>query len=306
MKTPHAVEHVLSFAIEQPWAVTPTMLSVIAQVLGHRIVLGPRANDATVVTRAPAAPSVGNGVMVLPLHGVLAPRMNLMSDISGGATFEEATNLLRSGVADRSVGTIVLDIDSPGGSVAGATEFAAEVLRAREVKHVIAHAHYEMASAAYWVGACAEEIVASPSAMVGSIGVYSIHEDLSQALEQLGVKLTYISAGKYKVDGNDTEPLSDTARARLQAVVDEAYGRFVTDVATGRRTTTDAIKNGYGQGSVVTASEAKALGMVDRIDTLDSTIARALTLPPLNADATTRGRIADTNELERALHALAF
>ena len=109
----------------------------------------------------------------------------------------------------------MFDVDSPGGSVLGATEFARTLRAARDTKHLIAHAHYQMASAAYWIGACCHEIVASPSSMVGSIGVYSIHEDLSAALEQLGVKLTYISAGKYKVEGNDTQPLTEEAHRRI-------------------------------------------------------------------------------------------
>jgi ClpP class serine protease len=116
--------------------------------------------------------------------------------------------------------------------------------------------------------------------MVGSVGVYTIHEDLSKALDQLGVKLTYISAGKFKVDGNDAEPLSDTARAHMQGIVDAMYSRFVGDVALGRGVTPTAVANGYGQGEAVTADEALSLHMVDRIATLDDTVNRALTTPP--------------------------
>jgi signal peptide peptidase SppA len=264
----------------QPWAITKPMLAIVAGVLARRM-SGTEAADSQVVTR-PVTGSMptGTGVAVIPIHGVIAPRMNMLSDISGGATFEEATQQLREAVAAADVGTIVLDWDSPGGSVAGATEFAREVLRARAVKPVISQANFLMCSAAFWAGACATEVVAAPSAMVGSVGVYTIHEDLSKALDQLGVKLTYISAGKFKVDGNDAEPLSDTARAHMQGIVDAMYSRFVGDVALGRGVTPTAVANGYGQGEAVTADEALSLHMVDRIATLDDTVNRALTTPP--------------------------
>jgi len=229
----------------------------------------------TIVNGGSAASS-GTGAAIIPIHGTLAPRMNALSEVSGGATYEQASQALAQCVADPNVGTIVFDIDSPGGSVLGASEFAREVLAARTKKRIVAHANFEMCSAAYWIASCATEIVASPSSMVGSIGVYSIHEDLSHALEQLGVKLTYISAGKFKVDGNDAEPLSDSARARLQGLVDAHYTRFVGDVAKGRGVSESEVRGGFGEGSTLTSDEAMAAGLIGRLDTFDATLARVL------------------------------
>jgi len=280
-KTPtYAYPRVLSFVLDHPWALTRPMLSMVAGVLSRHLAGVEPGTVAQDQRRGEAGPTTIYGVAVLPIHGVLAPRMNLMSDMSDGATFEGASVALAEAVAAPDVATIILDWDSPGGSVAGADEFAAEVMRARTLKPIISHANFEMCSAAYWAGACATEIVAAPSAMVGSIGVYSIHEDLSAALEQLGVKLTYIAAGKYKVDGNETEPLSDSARARTQATVDAFYERFTDRVAKGRGITPKAVRSGYAEGAAVTADEALALGMVDRIATLDETIARVQRKPP--------------------------
>jgi signal peptide peptidase SppA len=283
----HACDRVLSMAL-YPWAITAPMLSVVANILGHRLA-GDALDTSQLEKRAPAALTIvgargplindapqANAVAVLPIHGVLAPRMNALSDISGGATYEEASLALRDIMAKPEVGTIVLDIDSPGGSVLGASEFARELLKARATKKIIAQAHYEMCSAAYWIGACATEVVAAPSAMVGSIGVYSLHEDLSKALEQMGVKLTYIAAGKFKVDGNEAEPLSDSARKRLQGLVDAHYARFVGDVAKGRGVVESDVRGGFGEGTSLTADEAVAAGLVDRIGTLEETVARVL------------------------------
>ena len=257
------------------------MLSVIASVLARRLSGEP---PQAYEKRAVAPPAPTPGVMVLPMHGVLAPRMNLLSDISGGTTFEEATRDVRQAVANPNVTAIVLDLDSPGGSCAGAPEFAREVLKARSVKPVISQANFAMCSAAYWIGACATEIVAAPSASVGSIGVYTIHEDLSKAFELLGIKHTYICAGKYKVDGNEAEPLSDSARARLTSLVEAKYTAFVRDVARGRGIPEAAVRGGYGEGRTLTAEEALAEGMIDRIGTLDETLDRLTGTP-----ATARG-----------------
>jgi ClpP class serine protease len=123
-----------------------------------------------------------------------------------------------------------------------------------------------------------------PSGSVGSIGVFAAHEDLSAALEKEGIKMTLISAGKYKVAGNPFEKLSDEERAEVQARVNDAYGQFVKDVARGRETTPAAVRSGYGEGRMLEAKAAKAAGMIDRIATMDETLAR-LTARPVRVSA---------------------
>jgi len=274
-------EHVMSFALEHPWAITKHMRVLIAGILAGRIAgkeTDPAAIAAALVNRKNLPqPTEGGAVAIIPIYGVIAPRANMLTDISGGTTFEGLTTQLHEALANKAVKTIVFDVDSPGGNVAGATEFAREVMRARTKKPIIAQAQYLMASAAYWVMACATEIVAAPSAKVGSVGVYSIHEDLSKALEMEGIKITYISAGKYKVDGNETEPLSKEALARIQAKVDDPFARFKADISKGRGVPLAEVDAGYGEGDTVGADEALRLGMIDRIGTLAETIARVMT-----------------------------
>jgi len=276
-----AYRHVLNFATEHPWALTEPMLATIVSILENRLA-GNVASDteieAALVNRRNLPQPNGDGaVATIPVYGVLVPRASMMTDMSGGTSFEKLTAQLREAMANPAVSTIVLDIDSPGGNVAGATEFARALMKARAKKPIIAQAQYTMASAAYWIAAACTEIVAAPSARVGSVGVYAIHKDLSEKQKAEGVKLTYISAGKHKVEGNDSEPLSDDALASIQAMVDESYGQFVADVAKGRGISVDAVKSGYGEGRVVGSAEAKSLGMVDRIATLEETISRVLT-----------------------------
>jgi signal peptide peptidase SppA len=255
------------------------MLTVVAGIIGRRVA-GLKATDeeiaAALVNRKNLPQPTGGSVAVIPVYGVIAPRANMMSDMSGGTSFQQLTSALHEAMANKAIKTIVLDIDSPGGSVAGATEFAREVMKARTKKPIIAVAQYTMASAAYWVGAAATEVVAAPSAHVGSVGVYTMHEDISEALAALGVKRTYISAGKYKTDGNEAEPLSPEAQNDLQAKVDAAYAMFLGDISKGRGVNVADVRSGYGQGRMLPAAEALAAGMVDRIATLDDTLARVL------------------------------
>jgi capsid assembly protease len=273
-------DHVLAWALEFPWAVTPTHRQVIAQVLARSVAGLPV--DAETLTAAASSratlpkPKRGGGLAVIPIHGTIAPRINMLSDISGGATFEDLEGQLAAAIADPDVQTILLDVNSPGGSVAGATEFARAMLKARAQKPVVAVAHHLMASAAYWVASCATEVVATPSATVGSIGVFALHEDLSAALEAMGIKQTVISAGKYKAEGVAEGPMSDEMQAHLKARVDLYYSRFVADVALGRGVRAEMVRRDFGEGRTVDADAAREAGMVDRVATLGDTVARLM------------------------------
>lgn len=277
------LSHVISMVLDHPWAIDPGMLPVLAEIIARHVAgLDSSAQvQAALVNRSNLPQPRAGSVAIIPVYGVLAPRMNMMSDMSGGTSFEALTSQLRAAVADKSIKTVVLDINSPGGSVAGNPEFAAEVMRARTKKPIIAQAQYTMGSAAYHLGAAATEIVAAPSARVGSIGVYAMHNDLSAALEKVGVKRRYISAGEGKVDGNEAGPMSAEAEARMQATVDDAYAQFVANVVKGRGAgmTADRVRKDW-KAHTYGAAEALSIGMIDRIGTLDETIARILQASP--------------------------
>jgi signal peptide peptidase SppA len=264
---------------ETPWAILEVKLAQIRDVLelhasGVKLTpeeiearIGPAAANRPTATRAGA-------VAVVPVYGVISQRMNMMSQMSGGTSTEKLAADIRGLVADPGVKAIVLNVDSPGGSVFGVPELAAEIRKARESKHIVAVANSMAASAAYWIAAQADEIVVTPSGQVGSIGVFTEHVDVSGAMEREGVKSTLISAGKYKTEANPYEPLNDEARAALQAMVDDYYVAFIGDVAAGRKTSRAAVRSGYGQGRMVNAQAAVAAGMADRVATLDQVIAK--------------------------------
>lgn len=225
--------------------------------------------------------SVQAGVAVIPLKGVLTPRPSFLSILFGGSSggLLGFRSDLREALGHSDVDTIVVDVNSPGGSVSLISETAAELRAARDAsdKQIVVVANQMMASAAYEIGAQAHEIAITPSGFAGSIGVYVVHVDRSGLNEALGVNPTYISAGRYKVEGHNDAPLDDEARAESQRVVDEFYAAFVEDVALGRRVTTEAVRAGYGEGRVLPAQRALDAGLVDRIATLETIVSERAT-----------------------------
>ena len=259
----------------QPWAILPEKLQSIADLIALKV--SGELTDAEIQAKfsagpRPSAKSSGS-IAVIPIHGAITPHASLFTIIFGGTPLDTLAADFRQAVADPNVSAIVLDIDSPGGAVAGLPEMAAEILDARKDKKIVAHAT-TAASAAYWLGSAAGELSVSPSGMVGSIGVIAAHEDMSKALENEGIKISLITAGKYKADGNPFEPLSESARAELQSKVDGFYGMFVKSVAKGRGVSQEAVRSGFGEGRMVMASDAVKIGMADRIETMDQALQR--------------------------------
>ncbi len=302
--------HVLSYVAATLWAMTPEKLHEILAVLAFRAsgqaftpeelqarIGDGNAEKATVSTRG--------AVAVIPIRGVIAHRMGGMDDMSGGTSVERVQAMIRQAVADERVGTILYDIDSPGGTIPGVQELAAEMFALRGQKRQVALANSMCASAAYWLGSQADEVVVIPSGTVGSIGVYTAHQDLSKALELQGIDVTLISAGKHKVEGNPFEPLSEEALAFIQARVDEAYSQFVKDVARGRGVSPADVRKGYGEGRALSAKDAKAAGLVDRIATMDDTLARLAgrSSGGMRADVALGNRLAADDEYADAIEA---
>lgn len=224
----------------------------------------------------------GSLIAVIGIRGVIAQHVRQVDDISGpGGTSTERVSLsLRAALDDPAVKAIVLDVDSPGGNTHGVQELAAEIFAARGRKPIIAQVNSTAASAAYWLASQADEIVVTPGGEVGSIGVYGVHKDVSVAAEKQGLKVTFISAGPYKVEGNPFEPLSAEAQAYGQTLVDATYDTFVGDVARGRAVKAAAVRGGFGQGRVVLAKDAVREGMADRVGTMDETLRRVAKMKP--------------------------
>jgi len=270
--------------LSTPWALMPERLNAFAGVLSrwHKgevaaesVMAGIEADKEARANKASSNQRAGGGMIaVLPFYGVVTQRGNMVDDISGpgSVSTQRFTQAFRDALSDPAVDSILIDIDSPGGSVYGVGELAAEIMQARSQKPVIGIANSLAASAAYWVGAACSELYVTPGGEVGSIGVWQAHEDWSKALEEAGVKTTLISAGKFKVEGNPYQPLDGDAQSFMQSRVDDYYTVFTKGVAKGRGVGIDQVRNGMGQGRVLGADAALEEKMVDGVMTFDDVI----------------------------------
>jgi len=266
------------------WAIRPETLQWMAQTWRAYL----RGDDGHVaLARQEVLTTQAGQVAVLPIVGPIYPRGGggLFEMLFGGMALDRLSAAFSQRLNDPGVAAIVLDFDSPGGSVAGVPEFADLVAGARGRKPIVALSNTLMASAAYWIGAQADEVMVSPSSQTGSIGIYATHFDMSRALDAEGVTPTLISAGKYKTDGNQYQPLSEEARADWQGQVDAYYEMFVAAVARGRARSEATVRNGFGEGRVLTAQAAVDAHMADRIGTLNDAVGRALALAKRRAGA---------------------
>jgi capsid assembly protease len=264
------ISRVWSLLKSQTWAIKPEKLEEIIAVLQMKIA----GVDVTFEPQAKKAQTKNGKIAVLPLFGIIGQRMNMLIRFSGGTSTELFTRDLRGLLADPEVGGVIVDIDSPGGGVFGVAELAEEIFKSRGRKPIWGVANSEAASAGYWIGSAVEDLAVTPGGEVGSIGVYALHSDFSEAQAKEGIKNTLIKAGRLKTAGNPYEPLEKEARDYLQSGVNRYYRMFVEGVAKYRGKNVEDVKNGFGEGGMTGSRDAVKMGMADRVATLDETIWR--------------------------------
>lgn len=282
------IEHVLARAYSMPWAIEPSRGQAIRAVLERRaagVILSDEQIHAAIgedeerrKTRLEEQREQSRktrNVMVLPVWGVVLHRAYELEQVSSGGvmSMEHLIGWLRAALADPGISAVVLDIDSPGGTVGGVPEVASLILGAQ--KPVVAVANSMAASAAYWIASAAHELVVTPSGDVGSVGVWAMHQNAADWYKQRGVENTLLKAGKFKAEFNDLGPLTEDARAHLQESVDHAYDQFVKAVAMQRGEKVSTVRGPqFGEGRMFPAAEAVERGMADRVATIEETIAR--------------------------------
>ncbi len=214
--------------------------------------------------------SVVDGIGVLRIEGVITQKPSIFTMIFGGATLDTLAADFKALLAMEDIHTIVLDIDSAGGTVAGVQDFAGLVFESRQKKNIISISSSVMTSAAMWIGAAAESVyISSETVITGSIGVLTTHVDVSALQEKLGVKTTEITAGKDKRITSSFAPLTDAGRSVLQSQVDKIMEAFVGDIARFRNTTTQNVGSNMADGKIFIGDDAVEAGLVDDITTLD-------------------------------------
>ena len=271
----------LASLMATPWAMQPDVMHAYAKVLARQYAHKLQASvedealaGLLITAAAPRAPqrTAGGSIAVVSLRGAIMPRAGMLEMCGGGTSVESFTAAFRSAMADETVGQILIDIDSPGGSVYGIGELAAEIRAARGTKPVVGLANHVAASAAYWAGSACSEFYVTPGGQVGSIGVIAAHEDMSKMLEAEGVAVTLITAGKFKAEGNPYGPLDEEALRSIQADIDSYYADFTGAVAKGRGVSVEAVRKDMGQGRMLRGDAAVANKMVDGVATFDEVV----------------------------------
>lgn len=202
-----------------------------------------------------------DGIAVIPVHGTLLNRFGACYGYVTGYSY--LRRMRAQAFADPDVVHVVYDVNSGGGEAAGVFEFAAESFKMRGAKPSTAIVDAYCYSAAYAVASGADRIIVTPSGGAGSIGVLTMHVDISEALKEFGVKVTLIHAGDHKVDGNPYEALSPEVKADIQARIDKTYGRFVDLVATNRNMDAAAVRK--TEARCYSAEDALAIGLIDGV-----------------------------------------
>lgn len=266
----------LQAALGAPWALDASGMTGLRALLA--VARQPMAPLQALMEeqgpRVGTQPRNGRGVAVLPIRGFLLNRCTAIEEWFGFASCERIGAWLDAFLADDGVTAIVLQLDSPGGSVLGIEELARKILAGREVKPITAMVDPMACSAAYWLAAAATEVVVSPSSLSANIGILMVREDTTGADAEAGVVYHAITSGEFKGEGLPCLPMTDEERAALQALCDTYYGLFTATVAKGRGVSPAAVRSGFGQGRAVAASDAVALGVANRIGTMDAVLAK--------------------------------
>jgi len=275
--------------ISRPWAIVPAKLAEIrtvclAQLRGEQTGLAEMLRHAPLdpasAETAPAAVSflfaedpqaaepyqLIDGVAVIPIKGPLTKEAGLISWLFSGRSMRGIAAAFEAALADPAARAIVLDVDSPGGTVDGTAELAALIFASRGVKPILAHTDGMIASAAYWIASAADAIYISGDTVdVGSIGVVATHIDYSKADERYGEKWTEITAGRYKRIASSHRPLTEEGAGWLQGQVDYLYAVFVDAVARHRGIETEEAL-AMADGKIYIGRQAMEAGLVDGIE----------------------------------------
>jgi len=287
--------------LTSPWAIMPEKLYEIQEIYsthlrGEKIdIAAIEAKIGRPLENETKEYDVVNDMAVIPIHGVTAKRANLFTRISGGVSTELAARDIADALNNPDINGILLDIDSPGGTVDGTLELASLIFEGRDQKPIVAYSDGLMASAAYWIGSAAEKLyISGDTVQTGSIGVVATHVDYSQYEKRVGIKTTEIYAGKYKRMVSQYKPLSKDGKQLLQDRVDYIYTVFVDAVARNRGVSSETVLKNMADGRVFIGNQGISAGLVDGVSTLDRLL--HTTLPVMQEEKTVGKQLIQLNK----------
>jgi len=266
--------HLSARIFDTPLLIAPQKLEVILAVLAPRLGLEVPASAAAATSERPARKPyevTPEGIAVIPIEGTLVHKAYGLDALSGLRSYVDIQEEIEDAATDPAIKGILLDIDSPGGEVAGVFDAADTIYAARSAKPIFAVADTDAFSGAYLLASGAERVYAGRTSGLGSIGVIVTHLDVSASDEKLGYRYTIVHAGARKADFNPHTPLSEEARRVLEAEVDRTYGLLVDAVARNRGVDESAIRD--TEARLYFGGDAVAAQLVDRLGTRQDALA---------------------------------
>lgn len=266
---PHSLIHVRQYLYNHPWALRPDMLEAIAEIVENHAT---GQVDAAMVSRFQSNPTpmtVERGIAIVPVEGVIARKMSLMSAMSGGSSQAQIQRDFNSAMKS-SADTVALLFDSPGGDAQGVEETADLIYSARaESKLVIGCVMGQCCSAAYWLASQCDMIMASKDSLVGSIGVITKVTDTSRMEKNAGIDTHVIRSGVNKSVG--TGPVTDSQLDQIREIAAQMFSSFTAGVERGRdmKLSKDVLS-----GRIYTGAGAMEAGLVDEIGGMESLFAK--------------------------------
>jgi protease-4 len=236
----------------------PVLIGLIAIGVVLVIFVGAIIALTLLLRRETPSFALGDRVGVVEINGVITDS-------------KEVIGWIKSFVDDDGVKAIVLRIDSPGGGVGASQEIYREVVKAKEVKPVIASFGGVAASGGYYVACGADKIVANPGTITGSIGVVMQFANLEELLKKIGYKGYVIKSGVHKDVGSPFREMTPEEKELLQEVIDTVYQQFIRAVAEGRKLPLEQVA-ALADGRIFSGEQARDLGLVDELGNLEDTI----------------------------------
>ena len=278
---------ILEYMTSQTWAVEPDTLGRMIEIVDRHVsgikLTGEQLQEAIGASDIKAEDQDGEvrfdtatATAIIPVAGVIAKHSRMVNGISTprGASIETLSRQLAEAVDDSHVESILLHIESPGGSIAGLMDFADDVFEASKIKPVVAFADDLACSAAYWIGSQAPQFFANKSALVGSIGVYSLIMDSSKAFDKAGIKMHIIRSGANKGVGAQGVKVTDKQVGVIQGIIDAHFESFLAAIIRGRGANGPDEKQlrKLADGRLFVAAEAKSNKLIDGISTLNQVL----------------------------------
>jgi protease-4 len=229
------------------------------------------------VTDMEGLTGVGDRILLVRIDGMIVAGESGFTFMGGAATgSDEVVEQIERATDEPAIKGILLRINSPGGSAAGSQEIYDAIVSARQQGVIVVTSMADVAaSGGYYVAAPSDHIFANPATVTGSIGVIAIHQDMSGLLQKVGIKSEVIKSGELKDMLGPTAPLSDKARAVVDALVKQVYEQFAQAVVDGREDLSREQVDQLADGRVYTGQQAVENGLIDDLGGMQHALEKA-------------------------------